>query len=629
MTYDRHATDAGRKTLGGRLRDLLRRFARARRGAVAVQFAVIALPLAVLSLGLIDVNQASMSKRTLQDALDAAALIVAKSSASTNAQADSIGDTALAAQLASINANDGTLVSSTFTLGGTGNTTVLADASMSVTPVVANLWLQGNMTIGAHSEVMRASYDLEVALVLDVTTSMTGTKLTDLKAAANSLVTLVVKDSQTPYYSKMSIVPYSNAVNLGSTHAVTARGAVPAAKSITGASWASGTAKTITGITKANPAVVTSNGHGFVNGDRVYISGVSGMTQVNGNVYTVAGKTTNTFQLSGTNSGSYNTFSTSGTPRVTKCQATNCELVVTSNAHGFANNAWVYLSGIGGLTASNGATAINGTAWQAKSVATNTFWLDGAFGPNYGAFSSNGSGWCTTNGCQYQRFVNNSGGVRIHQISTCVSERTTNAYTDASPATTLLGTNYPASTNPCLTNTVIGLTSTRATLTTAINGLAASGSSGGHIGVAWGWYSISPNFTSIFSGASAPAAYTAPHIKKVMILMTDGEYNSSYCSGVISQDSTTGSGSVSDHINCNAPNGNTYTQAEALCTQMKLNDVIIYTVGFQVGSATNAVNLINNCATDAQHVYTPNTGTALQDAFEAIGADIAALRISR
>ncbi len=619
MTNEKHATNG----LRGRLRDFLSRFSRARRGAVAVQFAAIVLPLAVLSLGLIDINQASMSKRQLQDALDAAALIVAKSSASTNAQADSVGDAALAAQLASMGGSDGSLISSTFTLGGTGNTTVLADASISVTPVVANLWLQGNMTVGAHSEVMRASFDLEVALVLDVTTSMTGTKLTDLKAAANSLVSLVVKDSQTPYYSKMSIIPYSNAVNVGSTYAATARGAVPAAKTITAASWASGTAKTITGITKANPAVVTSNNHGFNNGDRVYISGVKGMTQVNGNVYTVAGKTTNTFQLSGTNSNSYNSFQSGSTPRATKCQATNCEVVVTASNHGFANDAWVYITGVGGMT------NINSAAWQAKSVTTDTFWLNGSFGPDYSAFSSNGSAWCTTYGCQYLRFLNNSGGVRIHQISTCVSERTTNAYTDASPATTLLGANYPASSNPCLTNTIVPLTSTRSTLTTAINGLAASGSSGGHIGVAWGWYSISPNFTSIFSGTSAPAAYTAPHIKKVLILMTDGEYNSSYCNGVISQDSTTGSGSSSDHINCNAPNGNTYSQAEALCTQMKLNDVIIYTVGFQVGNATNAVNLINNCATDAQHVYTPNTGTALTDAFEAIGADIAALRISR
>jgi Flp pilus assembly protein TadG len=620
MTHDSHVSEGFR----GRLRAFLRRFARARRGAVAVQFAAIVLPLAVLSLGLIDVNQASMSKRSLQDALDAAALIVAKSSASTNAQADAIGDQALAAQLASMNSNDGTLVSSTFTLGGTNNTTVLADASMSVTPVVANLWLQGNMSIGAHSEVLRASYDLEVALVLDVTTSMAGTKLTDLKSAATSLVTLVVKDSQTPYYSKMSIVPYANAVNVGSTNAATVRGAVPAAKTITGASWASGTAKTITGITKANPAVVTATSHGFNNGDRVYISGVSGMTQVNGNVYTVANKTTNTFQLSGVNSTNYNSYSSGGAPRVTKCLATDCEVVVTSNGHGFANNAYVYITGVGGMT------NINNAAWLVTNSSTNTFWLDNSFGPNYSAFSSNGSAYCTTNGCQYQRFTNNSGGVRIHQISTCVSERTTNAYTDAAPSTTLLGTNYPASGNPCLSNTITPLTSTKATLNSAISGLSSTSSSGGHIGVAWGWYSISPNFSSIFTGTSTPASYTAPHIKKVLILMTDGEYNSSYCNGVISQDSTSGSGSTSDHINCNAPNGNTYTQSLALCTAMKQQGVIVYTVGFQIGATeTNALNLVNTCATDSAHVYMPSTGTALQDAFEAIGADIASLRISR
>ena len=614
-TRARHGLVAG-------LRGFVGRFARARRGAVAIQFAAIALPLAVLSLGLIDVNRASMSKRGLQDALDAAALIVAKSSADTDAEADAIGDAALAAQLSTMTSDDGTLTASTFSLGGTGDTTVIADASISVSPVVANLWLQGDMTVGAHSEVMRSSYDLEVALVVDLTTSMAGTKLTDLKAAATSLVDLVVQDSQTPYYSKMSIVPYSNAVNLG-TNAATARGAVPAAKTITDASWASGTAKGISGITRANPAVVTSNGHGFNNGDRVYISGVKGMTQVNGRVYTVAGKTTNTFQLSGVNSNYYSNYNSSNKDTAIKCQATDCEVVVTSNGHGFANDDWVYITGVGGMT------DLNNTAWQAKNVATDTFRLDGSFGPDYNDFSSNGSAWCMTDGCQYLRFSNTYGSTRIHQISTCVSERTSEAYTDASPATTLLGTNYPASGNPCLSNTIVPLTSTKATLTTAITGFAASGSSGGHIGVAWGWYSISPNFSSIFTGTSTPAAYTAPHIKKVLILMTDGEYNSSYCGGVISQDSTSGSGSASDHINCNAPNGNTYSQAQSLCTAMKAQDVIVYTVGFQIPANSSAETLVNNCATDAAHVYLPATGTALQDAFEAIGSDIAALRISK
>ena len=56
-------------------------------------------------------------------------------------------------------------------------------------------------------------------------------------------------------------------------------------------------AKTITGATKANPVVITSNGHGFSNGDQIKIVDVVGMTELNGNSYLVASKTPNTFEL--------------------------------------------------------------------------------------------------------------------------------------------------------------------------------------------------------------------------------------------------------------------------------------------------------------------------------------------
>ena len=46
-------------------------------------------------------------------------------------------------------------------------------------------------------------------------------------------------------------------------------------------------AKTITGITKASPGVVTSTAHGFSNGDYVFLS-VSGMYQLNDKVVRVA-----------------------------------------------------------------------------------------------------------------------------------------------------------------------------------------------------------------------------------------------------------------------------------------------------------------------------------------------------
>ena len=75
--------------------------------------------------------------------------------------------------------------------------------------------------------------------------------------------------------------------------------------------------KTITGITAANPAVVTSSSHGYSNGDFVIITGVVGMTQVNGKTFKVADKTTNTFELQDVdgndiNSSGYTAYSSAG-----------------------------------------------------------------------------------------------------------------------------------------------------------------------------------------------------------------------------------------------------------------------------------------------------------------------------
>jgi len=57
------------------------------------------------------------------------------------------------------------------------------------------------------------------------------------------------------------------------------------------------TDKNITAITQASPGVITSNSHGFSNGDEIYIDDVGGMIELNGRNYRVAGATTNTFTL--------------------------------------------------------------------------------------------------------------------------------------------------------------------------------------------------------------------------------------------------------------------------------------------------------------------------------------------
>lgn len=72
------------------------------------------------------------------------------------------------------------------------------------------------------------------------------------------------------------------------------------------------TTKSITAATQANPAVVTSASHGYSNGDRVFVTGVVGMTQLNNREFTVAGATTNTFELSGVDSSAYTAYASSG-----------------------------------------------------------------------------------------------------------------------------------------------------------------------------------------------------------------------------------------------------------------------------------------------------------------------------
>ena len=123
-----------------------------------------------------------------------------------------------------------------------------------------------------------------------------------------------------PTFAPTQSYPTALAVTVGSAGAatynykVTAIGETTFEESLAGLNNAS---LTITGITQANPAVVTVASHGLSNGDEVYISGVVGMTEVNGKRFIAAGVAANTFQLSGINSTAYTAYSSAGTAKRT------------------------------------------------------------------------------------------------------------------------------------------------------------------------------------------------------------------------------------------------------------------------------------------------------------------------
>jgi len=70
--------------------------------------------------------------------------------------------------------------------------------------------------------------------------------------------------------------------------------------------------KTITGISQANPAVVTATAHGFVTGNTVYIYDVAGMTEANERVYPVTYATADTFNLTGFDSTKWTAYTSGG-----------------------------------------------------------------------------------------------------------------------------------------------------------------------------------------------------------------------------------------------------------------------------------------------------------------------------
>jgi Flp pilus assembly protein TadG len=608
----------------------------------------------MITMGGVDINRAATVRVNLQDALDAATLAAARSSATTDADLTTIGAKALKANLQNYpNIN---LADATFTLNS--DHVVIANATVNVKTLVANIvlppygkLLDDTLPVGAHSEVNRSSKNIEVGLVLDITGSMAGQRIADLKTAAAQLVDIVVQAQQTPYYTRMAIVPYSIGVNMG-TYAAGARGTPTTSVAISGAAWKTGTARTINGVTSASKAVIsTTANHGYVDGTYVWISGIVGTTGLNGRAYKVLTTSNNKkFTLQSRNSsGVWSDVSTSslgiylsgGT--VQPCLVSDCTVVITATGHGIpatTTDTGSTLPGSVYITGVNGMTEINNKAFEVTNVTTDTYSIP-VQGANVSAYTSGGSSWCGQNGCQYRVFRDaNNGSMTAFPTSTCVSERVgAQAYTDASPATYKVGANYPApasgspgtganSPNPCPSATIQPLTDNKTTLKTLINGLTVTGSTAGQIGLAWGWYTVSPNFNSLWS--SNPAGPNVPRdTLKAVILMTDGDFNSPYCTGVLAADAGSGSGSTADHISCNATNGDPFSQATKLCDAMKAQDIVVYTVGFSVTPGSDAAEILSDCATSPDYAFLPASGSDLSDDFAAIGRDITRLRISK
>ncbi len=151
----------------------------------------------------------------------------------------------------------------------------------------------------------------------------------------------------------------------------------------------------------------------------------------------------------------------------------------------------------------------------------------------------------------------------------------------------------------------VELTNNRTTLNNYISSLTAGGWTAGHLGIAWTWYLVSEEWNTIFIGDAAPLDYTEPDSAKIVILMTDGAFNTEIFPGQGSSDD----------------------QARDICDNIKLKDVKVYSVALNAPASGKEV--LEYCATGPGYYFEPENGAELKDAYRQIAVSISDLRISK
>ena len=234
--------------------------------------------------------------------------------------------------------------------------------------------------------------------------------------------------------------------------------------------------------------------------------------------------------------------------------------------------------------------------------------------------------------------------------NTCVTEREgVNAYVDVAPSAGSANTNrryetddlilqesFSTSpqggfiqgirTDPCPLTSLRPLTNNRDELLADIDSYIADGATGGHMGINWGFNLLSQNWQNFWPVGSKPGNYGDENVRKVLVIMTDGEFNASF------QD---------DFIRRNNPNRTSFLTAATrrstesrraaldFCDLAKENDhnIEVYTIAF--GTNNTANSMLSSCATEVPagteyvegegpYYYSASSNADLATAFKSI-----------
>ena len=203
---------------------------------------------------------------------------------------------------------------------------------------------------------------------------------------------------------------------------------------------------------------------------------------------------------------------------------------------------------------------------------------------------------------------------------------------------------------------ILPLTAARSTVLNEIANLRATHRGGtiANLGLQMGWATISPRWRGQWGSATLPQNYDTPYMDKVLVLMTDGNNEwYDWPEGAPGACRTSGSSppcrstyrsdgdadmTAYGRLRENRLGLASVTHANALaeinarmsrmCTSIKANGVILYTITFNVSNSTTR-DLYRNCATQPEYYFNSPDATSLRAAFREIAGQLANLRLVR
>jgi Flp pilus assembly protein TadG len=200
------------RNLVQRLKATLRSFAVEKSGQVAIIFGLSLIP-SILAIGCgVDLSRAVVVRQRLGEALDAAGLAVGGTVGLSDAAMTELAHKYFYANYP--DAELGTVTSLSVTKSAEDENVISVAGAAKVETAFMSLIGIGYMDVSVEVEVTRESKGLEIALALDNTGSMSGTKIEALKSATTTLINILFGQETVNEKLKMSLVPFSQTVKV-------------------------------------------------------------------------------------------------------------------------------------------------------------------------------------------------------------------------------------------------------------------------------------------------------------------------------------------------------------------------------------------------------------------------------